>query len=57
MAAANDWKVPVSEVSVANGVITHTASKRTTTYGKVAAAALRLWPVLRRVLWPRREPE
>lgn len=27
------------------------------TAGLIAAAALRLWPVLRRVLWPRREPE
>ena len=41
-AAADGWKVPVSEVTVSNGVITHTASKRTTTYGKVAAAAAKL---------------
>lgn len=38
-AAANEWKVPVSECSAANSVITHKASNRTTTYGKVAAAA------------------
>ena len=43
-AAADQWKVPVSEVSVANGVITHAASRRRTTYGKVAAAAARLTP-------------
>jgi isoquinoline 1-oxidoreductase beta subunit len=43
-AAANEWKVPVSECSVANGVITHTATGRTTTYGKVAEAAARLEP-------------
>jgi isoquinoline 1-oxidoreductase beta subunit len=43
-AAANEWKVPVSEVSVANGVITHKGSGRTTTYGKVAAAAAKLEP-------------
>ena len=38
-AAANQWQVPVSEVTVADGVITHAASKRSTSYGKVAAAA------------------
>src|SRR5262245_25850354 len=41
-AAADQWKVPVGELTVANGVITHAASKRTTTYGKVAAAAAKL---------------
>ena len=41
-AAADEWKVPVGELTVANGVITHAASKRTTTYGKVAAAAAKL---------------
>jgi isoquinoline 1-oxidoreductase subunit beta len=41
-AAADQWKVPVGELSVLNGVITHAASKRTTTYGKVAAAAAKL---------------
>src|SRR5215472_10955049 len=43
-AAANEWKVPVSEVSAANGVITHTPSGRTTTYGKVAEAAAKIEP-------------
>ncbi len=43
-AAADQWKVPVSEVSVENGVITHAASGRKTTYGKVAAAAAKLTP-------------
>ncbi|MGY4626228.1 molybdopterin cofactor-binding domain-containing protein [Bradyrhizobium sp. USDA 4486] len=43
-AAANAWKVPASECTVANGVITHTPSGRTTTYGKVAEAAARLTP-------------
>ena len=38
-AAANQWQVPVSAVTVADGVITHAASKRSTSYGKVAAAA------------------
>src|SRR5262249_1710049 len=43
-AAANEWKVPVAEVSAANGVITHTPSGRTTTYGKVAEAAAKIEP-------------
>ena len=43
-AAADEWKVPVAEVSVASGVITHTGSGRRTTYGKVAAAAAKLTP-------------
>ena len=30
-AAANEWNVPVSELSVDKGVITHTPTKRTTT--------------------------
>ena len=41
-AAANEWGVPVGEVAVANGAITHAASGRTTTYGKVASAAAEL---------------
>ena len=41
-AAADEWKVPAGEFSVANGVITHAASGRSTTYGKVAAAAAKL---------------
>jgi isoquinoline 1-oxidoreductase beta subunit len=43
-AAANEWKVPVSELVVAKGVITHKASNRSTTYGKVAGAAAKLEP-------------
>ena len=43
-AAADQWKVPVGELSVSEGVITHAPSKRTTTYGKVAAAAAKLSP-------------
>jgi isoquinoline 1-oxidoreductase beta subunit len=43
-AAADQWKVPVGEVTVSNGVITHAASKRTVSYGKVAAAAAKLTP-------------
>jgi isoquinoline 1-oxidoreductase beta subunit len=43
-AAADQWKVPVAEVSVAKGVITHKGSNRSTTYGKVADAASKLTP-------------
>jgi len=41
-AAANEWQVPVGELKVADGVITHAASNRSTTYGKVAPAAAKL---------------
>src|SRR6267378_2982666 len=34
-AAADQWNVPVGEVTVANGVITHAASQRSTSYGKL----------------------
>ncbi len=43
-AAANHWGVPMAECHVANGVITHSPSGRSTTYGKVAAAAAELFP-------------
>ncbi|MFT4119636.1 molybdopterin cofactor-binding domain-containing protein [Bradyrhizobium sp.] len=43
-AAANEWKVPAAECTAANSVITHAASGRTTTYGKVAEAAAKLTP-------------
>jgi len=43
-AAANEWKVPAGELTVADGVITHAASGRSTSYGKVAAAAAKLTP-------------
>ena len=38
-AAADEWKVPASDCRAASSVITHVPSGRTTTYGKVAAAA------------------
>jgi isoquinoline 1-oxidoreductase subunit beta len=41
-AAANEWKVEPASCTVSKGVITHTASGRTTTYGKVAEAASKL---------------
>src|SRR5262249_59670558 len=43
-AAANAWKVPASECSAANGVITHRAAGRSISYGKVAGAAAKLAP-------------
>ena len=43
-AAANEWGVPVGELRVANGVITHAGSGRSTSYGKVATAAAKLTP-------------
>lgn len=43
-AAADEWKVPASECTVDKGVITHKASGKTTTYGKVAEAAAKLTP-------------
>ena len=41
-AAANEWKVPASECSAAASVITHQASGRKMSYGKVAEAAAKL---------------
>jgi isoquinoline 1-oxidoreductase beta subunit len=43
-AAANQWNVPVEELTVDKGVITHKATGRKTTYGKVAELASTLTP-------------
>jgi isoquinoline 1-oxidoreductase beta subunit len=43
-AAADGWKIPPAECSVSESLITHKASGRTTTYGKVAAAAAKVKP-------------
>jgi isoquinoline 1-oxidoreductase subunit beta len=43
-AAADEWKVPVGELTVTDGVITHSASSRSLSYGKLAAAAAKLEP-------------
>jgi isoquinoline 1-oxidoreductase subunit beta len=43
-AAADQWNVPLGEVTVSNGVIAHAASKRSIRYGEVAAAAAKLTP-------------
>ena len=39
LAAAQLWNVPVSELAARDSVITHTASGRTTTYGRIADRA------------------
>ena len=41
-AAAQEWGVPAAECTVSKGVITHPGSGRSTTFGKVAAAASKL---------------
>ncbi|OIN00958.1 aldehyde dehydrogenase [Polynucleobacter sp. QLW-P1DATA-2] len=43
-AAANQWNVPVKELKVDKGVITHVPTGRKTTYGKVAELASTLTP-------------
>ena len=43
-AAANQWNVPVTQLTVDKGVITDTSSGRKTTYGKVAELASTLTP-------------
>ena len=44
VAAAQKWNVPASECVAANSVISHAASKRKTSFGKVANDAARLDP-------------
>ena len=41
-AAADGWSVPAAECKVSKGVITHAGSNRSTSYGRVAAAAAKL---------------
>src|SRR4051795_5184609 len=41
-AAANQWNVPAADCKAANSVITHAASNRSVTFGKVAEAAAKL---------------
>jgi len=43
-AAAEEWQVPAGECTVERGVVSHAASGRTTTFGKVAEAAGRMTP-------------
>jgi isoquinoline 1-oxidoreductase beta subunit len=43
-AAANEWNVPVGELTVVDGMIAHASSRRKISYGQVAAAAAKLQP-------------
>ncbi len=43
-AAAAEWKVPVSECSASNSIITHKPTGRTTSFGKMATAANNIEP-------------
>jgi isoquinoline 1-oxidoreductase beta subunit len=43
-AAADEWKVPVADLTVDKGVIAHAASGRKLRYGQLAAAASKLTP-------------
>jgi len=43
-AAADELKVPAAELTAANGVVTHKASGKSVSYGKLAAAAGKLTP-------------
>ncbi len=43
-AAAEGWKVPVAELAVDKGIITHGRTSRRISYGKLAAAAARVTP-------------
>ena len=38
-AAAQQWQVPVEEISVSKGVVAHSSSRRTATFGQLAALA------------------
>lgn len=41
-AAANEWGVPLSELTVSKGVVMHKGSNKTATYGALATAAAKL---------------
>lgn len=43
-AAAKDWDVPARDIVARNSVLTHAASKRSATYGRMADAAARMEP-------------
>ncbi len=51
-AAANTWKVPVTECAATNGTVVHTPTKRVLTYGALAPAAAKLIPPKTPVLVP-----
>ncbi len=41
-AAAERWNVPAAEIAVSKGVITHSASKKSATFGELASAAAQM---------------
>jgi isoquinoline 1-oxidoreductase beta subunit len=41
-AAADEWQVPVAEITTRDSIVTHTASGRTATYASLAEAAARM---------------
>jgi isoquinoline 1-oxidoreductase beta subunit len=41
-AAAKKWNVPATEITVAKGVVTHTASKKSAKFGELAASAAQM---------------
>jgi isoquinoline 1-oxidoreductase beta subunit len=41
-AAADEWNVPVGELTVSNGVVKHATSGKSTSYGKLAGSAAKL---------------
>ena len=43
-AAAKEWNVPASELTTAKGVVSHTSSGKTATYGALAATAATMTP-------------
>jgi isoquinoline 1-oxidoreductase beta subunit len=43
-AAAEEWQVPAGELAVSDGIVTHGASNRRTSYGKLASAAAKRTP-------------
>jgi isoquinoline 1-oxidoreductase beta subunit len=49
-AAADGWQVPAAECRASAGIVTHTPSGRTVTYGKVAQAAAKVAPPAQIVL-------
>ncbi len=42
LAASHEWNVPVSELTAKDSIVTHAASGRTITYGKLAAKAAKV---------------
>jgi len=43
-AAAAEWKVPVAEITVENGIVSHVASGKSSGFGRLVAAAAKVTP-------------